>query len=233
MIKLQNLTPEVYYKESRDFQFIGRLYDLVLNAVKTNSDLLYSIPLSANSDKQLIDLMAMTLGFKLKHNYNIQQLTALCNSFAIIIKNKGNIQSIIKAINALLNAEGITDIADVIISDTGSVIDLYIPEKLTDLNLLYDLLDYILPAGMICNIYRESTAKYTSATMLNAGEVSVTSYKPINKDYSAILDLKNTDDEKLKELITLEAANKKGLGINSLVWNPDEGQPSKKDGGNN
>ena len=61
MIKLQDYTPEVYYRESRDFQFIGRLYDLVLNYVKTNADLIYSLPLSDNSDNQFIDLMAMTL----------------------------------------------------------------------------------------------------------------------------------------------------------------------------
>ena len=45
MIKLQNYTPEIYYKESRDFQFIGRLYDLVLNSIKTEVDLLYYLPL--------------------------------------------------------------------------------------------------------------------------------------------------------------------------------------------
>ena len=67
MIKLQDYTPEVYYRESRDFQFIGRLYDLVLNYVKTNADLIYSLPLSDNSDNQFIDLMAMTLGFHAKH----------------------------------------------------------------------------------------------------------------------------------------------------------------------
>ena len=54
MIKLQDYTPEVYYRESRDFQFIGRLYDLVLNYVKTNADLIYSLPLSDNSDNQFI-----------------------------------------------------------------------------------------------------------------------------------------------------------------------------------
>jgi hypothetical protein len=54
MIKLQNYTPEIYYKESRDFQFIGRLFDLVLNAVKTDADLLYHIPLSTDSDEKLL-----------------------------------------------------------------------------------------------------------------------------------------------------------------------------------
>ena len=38
MIKLQELTPSVYYEQSRDFQFIGRLYDIVLNYIKTNAD---------------------------------------------------------------------------------------------------------------------------------------------------------------------------------------------------
>ena len=44
MIKLRNLTPDVYYNESRDFQFIGRLFDVVLNSVKTEADLLYNVP---------------------------------------------------------------------------------------------------------------------------------------------------------------------------------------------
>ena len=44
MIKLQDYTPEVYYKQSRDFQFLGRLYDVILNAVKTNSDMIYAVP---------------------------------------------------------------------------------------------------------------------------------------------------------------------------------------------
>ena len=29
MIKTQELTPEVYYKKSRDFQILGRIYDII------------------------------------------------------------------------------------------------------------------------------------------------------------------------------------------------------------
>ena len=42
MIKLQELTPSVSYEQSRDFQFIWRLYAIVLNYVKTNADNLYT-----------------------------------------------------------------------------------------------------------------------------------------------------------------------------------------------
>ena len=70
MIKLQNLTPVVYYDQSRDFQFIGRLYDLVLNYIKTNAANLYNLPSGKNMDEQLLNLLALTLGFKPKKNYN-------------------------------------------------------------------------------------------------------------------------------------------------------------------
>ena len=155
MIKLENLTPEVYYKQSRDFQFIGRLYDLVLNSVKTNSELIYSLPISDNSSDEFLDLMAMTLGFKAKHNYNVKQLRAICASLPKIMKNKGNVQAVLLACQALLNSEGITYPLDYEVSKDNLNLYLFIPQELTDINLLQDLLDYILPAGMLCNITRE------------------------------------------------------------------------------
>ena len=55
MIKLQELTPSVYYEQSRDFQFIGRLYDIVLNYIKTNADNLYTLPIGKNMDEKLLN----------------------------------------------------------------------------------------------------------------------------------------------------------------------------------
>lgn len=173
MIKLQDSTPRVYYNHSRDFQFIGRLYDVVLNSVKTNSCLLYGLPLSDNSDEQLIDLMAMTLGFKSRHKYNVRQLTALCNGFSEIIKNKGNIQSINLAINALLRSEGISEGADVVVNTDDCLITLYIPNTLKDTNLLKDLMTYIIPAGMSCSIISEAKIARKPTTPLEFGTVSV------------------------------------------------------------
>ena len=91
MIKLQDLTPEVYYKESRDFQFLGRLYDLVLNSVKTESELIYNLPLSPNVNEKMLELLTLTLGFKPKHQYNSKQLYAICSVLSEIIRNKGSI----------------------------------------------------------------------------------------------------------------------------------------------
>jgi hypothetical protein len=155
MIKLQNYTPEIYYKESRDFQFIGRLFDLVLNAIKTDTDLIYNIPLSTDSDEKLLELLALTLGFKPKKNYNSKQLRAICSVLPTILKHKGSIQALVLATNALLAAEGVRQPLDyTLLPNQG--ITLYVAQELGDLNLFTDLIDYLLPAGLSCNIIKES-----------------------------------------------------------------------------
>lgn len=155
MIKLQNLTPAVYYKQSRDFQFIGRLYDIVLNSVKTNAANLYNLPVGQNMDEQLLNLLAMTLGLKTSKHYNSKQLLAICSALPTILKHKGSIQALVLAVNALLTAEGVKQALDyTIVPKQG--ITLYVAQELTDLTLLTDLLDYLLPAGLSCMIVKET-----------------------------------------------------------------------------
>ena len=165
MIKLQDLTPNIYYQQSRDFQFIGRLYDIVLNMAKTNASLIYNVPLNDNTDSRLIDLMALTLGFRSKHNYSIKQLTALCSAFSTIIKNKGNLQAIELAGNTLVNAEGITDEFKCEFDEDNYLLQVFIPEKFSDTSLLRDLLNYILPAGIQVRLITE--AKAVSAEIIS------------------------------------------------------------------
>ena len=154
MIRLQDMTPDVYYNQSRDFQFIGRLFDVVLNAVKTNTDLVRECPLSDNSDNRLIDLMALTLGFKSKHNYNVNQLKALCSAFQEILKNKGSIKSIELALTTLYQVESVDQEFSYDLNDDHTLLTLYVPNSLGDINLFKDLLNYILPAGMSTRLIR-------------------------------------------------------------------------------
>lgn len=149
MIYTYNQVPEVYYKESRDFQLIGRLYDIVFNYLKTNIDTIYHLPLDKCTDKNLLDLLSATLGFEIRHNYDINQLYAICSCFSTIMKNKGTLKAIKTALDALLNSQGINKEAKVVINkETPYTISIYIPSKLVDITLLEDLLDYIMPAGM-------------------------------------------------------------------------------------
>ena len=154
MIRLQDLVPNVYYEKSRDFQFIGRLFDIVLNSVKTNSDTLYNLPSGKNKDERLLNLLAFTLGFQPRHHYNSKQLEAICSVLSLVIKNKGSLNAIIIATNAILHAEGLTQPLSYSVAP-GESITLYLPTQLSDLTLLTDLMNYILPAGLYCNFVKE------------------------------------------------------------------------------
>lgn len=168
MIKTQELVPGVYYNQSRDFQLLGRTFDVVFNYLKTNIDLIYNNPLSENSDERLIDLLSLTLGFKSKHNYNVKQLTAMCSAFMLAMRNKGNIQSIQLAVDTILQAEGIKNGALTLVDTSKSTLHIYVPMELSDINLLNDLLVYILPAGMSCSIVRQQLITKEALTETSA-----------------------------------------------------------------
>lgn len=148
MIKVRNLVPEVYYNESRDFQTIGRVYEAVFNYLKTNADIMASLPASAGSDWHMLKLMAATLGFQGRREYDNNELRALCMSLIPILRLKGSKSSIALAVNTMLNAHGIDEVPTVL-ADPKDPFNylIYISERLTDTSLLEDLMDYILPAG--------------------------------------------------------------------------------------
>ena len=228
MIKLQNYTPEVYYKESRDFQFIGRLFDLVLNAVKTDTDLLYNIPLSTNSDEKLLELLALTLGFKPKHQYNAKQLKAVCSVFSEITRNKGSIKALKIACEALFNSMDVSQALDYNFTEGkgNTELNLYIPPDFEDITILNDLLTYVLPAGMSCNIIKELQIK--TATNTNIGFTDTATWKEIESNiYSQIPKLTTNGannsvktSEVIKALINKESAP--GFSINSEITKLEE-----------
>ena len=156
MIKIQDETPSIYYNKSRDFQFIGRLFEIMLNYSKTNTDLLYSLP-SKNTD--FADLLALTLGINLKHDYNTDQLMAICSIFPTILKNKGTFNALKLVGDTILHAEGITDNFDYQFDSDNYTLTIFIPIELTDLSLFNDLLEYILPAGVCYNIVKTTRVK--------------------------------------------------------------------------
>ena len=211
MIKLQNLTPEVYYKESRDFQLLGRLFDLVLNAVKTDADLLYNLPLSTNSDEKLLELLAFTLGFKPKHQYNARNLKAVCSVFSEILRNKGSIKAIKIACEALFNSMDISQQLDYDFTKgkDNTELNLYIAQDFGDITLLNDLLSYILPAGMSCNIIREFHILTDSNTNIGISDF-VTKSKINTKETSKVIkDFTNVSDANI--------TNKAGFSVNSEI----------------
>ena len=250
MIRLQDLTPSIYYTQSRDFQFIGRLYDIVLNAVKTNADNLYLLPINKNMDERLLNLLATTLGFQTKKLYNSAQLVAICNVLPIIMRKKGSVNAAITAVHAMLCAEGIKQPLSYSIDKKKNIV-LYVPEIFSDISLLRDLLPYVLPAGIGCEIVKESTVERTATTtittddevfILKDGNLEVPGERP--EDLSQLIRLRRpteaetaTEKAKLKDILyytTDSSGNraKQGLLPNMIIapqvytvtWYMDNGQ---------
>lgn len=209
MIKLQELTPSVYYEQSRDFQFIGRLYDIVLNYVKTNADNLYTLPIGKNMDEKLLNLLAFTLGFQSKHHYNSKQLLAICSVLPLILKHKGSLNAILIAVNSILYAEGINQALDYEFKDNNLV--LYLSPDLSDLTLLKDIMIYILPAGIGCDMIKEIQSVNKIETILTTKD-EVTVYRDIASKFNKILDVRDND---IKEMLANgKPANNTGILVN-------------------
>ena len=223
MIKLQELTPSVYYEQSRDFQFIGRLYDIVLNYVKTNADNLYTLPIGKNMDEKLLNLLAFTLGFQSKHHYNSKQLLAICSVLPLILKHKGSLNAILIAVNSILYAEGINQALDYEFKDNNLV--LYLSPDLSDLTLLKDIMVYILPAGIGCDMIKEIKSVNKIETILTTkDEVKV--YKKETTTLNKILNPRNETD--LAILASGRPADNAGMLVNIT-----SGQPSNNSNGGN
>ena len=223
MIKLQDLTPSIYYEQSRDFQFIGRLYDIVLNYVKTNADNLYTLPIGKNMDEKLLNLLAFTLGFQSKHHYNSKQLLAICSVLPLILKNKGSLNAILIAVNSILYAEGISQALDYEFKNNNLV--LYLSQDLSDLTLLKDIMIYILPAGIGCDMIKEIQSVNKIETILTTKD-EVTVYKDIASKFNRILNPREEADKKI-------LASGRPAGNAGMLANITLKQPSNSSNGGN
>ena len=154
MIKVQNLVPEVYYNESRDFQLLGRIFQVLFNYTYNNAQILSKNVNSIENNNFLLDLLCTSLGFKIKEEYDVKQLNAISSIFIEILKNKGNINSIRLLVNLLLNILGIKEeiTEEQIKYDDDGILNIFIPSDVLDLDLFYDVLEYTIPAGTIYNV---------------------------------------------------------------------------------
>ena len=162
MINFFDQVPTVYANASRDFQYIGWLINIVFNNVKHNVDVLYNLP-NTNSDPRLTEVLAMTLGFKIKRNYDQKQLAALVNILPSVLKCKGTEKAITMAGEALLAASGANGSFSCKVNN--NCLEVVLPKELVDTSLFEDLLPYILPAGMTCRIVRKTQMQDTIPTI--------------------------------------------------------------------
>lgn len=234
MIKFQDMTPSVYYNQSRDFQFIGRLFDIMLNSVKTNTDMVNHVRTPNNTDERLLELYALTLGLHPKRKYSSNQLAAICSVFADIMRNKGSIKALQLAGNALIKAERIKPVGNdkqeftyAIDSNNPTKIHLFFPQDFTDFTLFNDLLDYILPAGMTCDITSTLISTASADTKVNISmrheQILYKNMDPANNVYSIPGVDMTLSDAALTSVRTDGTTDaRRELYMNTSIWQPED-----------
>ena len=181
-MKVEKLVPEVYYRESRDFAYIGRLCEILFNYMKTGADCVGMNIDNENIEGNLVDLLVDTLGFELRHDYVNKDLIVVASAFSNLLKYKGTTTAIELAVRLLLNSQDIKNQDDFEfckLDAEKAEIDISIPDALSDIVLLEDLFDYILPVGVTYTFTKFSNNKNIKETKVNTNSqlLGITSIK--------------------------------------------------------
>lgn len=222
MINFYNQVPSVYTNTSRDFQYLSWLINIVLNSVKHNVDTLYELP-NVKSDPTLIEILALTLGFKVKRNYDQKQLIALVSIIPSILKYKGTKEAVILAGEALINASGTE--GDFSCEVTENLLKVTLPKELIDISLFTDLLPYILPAGMTYRIDRKNQVQENYTTDFSYYDIPEAYWQPdlewnrTTRSATGLSSLFNTPEENDENALisTPEFANYKNAPDDTIL----------------
>lgn len=157
LIRTQNNVPDVYVNASRDFQLMCRLYDILINDVKYDTEAIKSIINTFMCNTRLLELLQTKLGFFTKSTISDEDLRYVLCAFPDIIKHKGSRQAIEEAVIVFLKLNHINsdfDIEITTIPQSNSSAPPYsirvgIEGAVRDTHILDEIFRYILPAGFI------------------------------------------------------------------------------------
>lgn len=200
MIDFIKQTPQPY-RESRDFQLLSKLYDILFNSSRSYSDTIKSIQNGNVID--VSELRSLTSNFNPAHDWSNYLLNGIANSFNYILKSKGTISAVKYCINILLRLQGIPTNHEVIITTSENMENLFsgnlarlveplddssistnylyviIPRFLATQGLVQDLLDALLPVGVTYRVIETEIIDKTFETKvkINSDSIKINKFK--------------------------------------------------------
>ena len=151
--------PDVYVKESRDFQLLLRLYDCIFGGLKSDIDSIQYVTDTLNIRNTLLPLLAQKIGFFSNLDLDDRSLRLILIALPEIYKNKGSLLAIKQVMYLYLKI--MRERGSILISYTGQSDDITLDHSLqigsdidfTNLPLLNALLELQLPTGLYINYY--------------------------------------------------------------------------------
>lgn len=198
VIQFENLVPEVYVDESRDFQMLCALLNLAFNACKYQVDGMRYLNYPPLCPDQLLPSLSKKLGYDYQTTVYTDELRKILMCFKRLVSWKGSLKGIKETVNLFMNVKHIYFKYAVSVRNNNDsmypncvIISIY-DNTIDSLDLLSDILRYILPCGY--------TLRYTITTDAgNWGDVVSTALQDIS--FSVINSINNT------------AVSEKGIGV--------------------
>lgn len=235
MIRTDRLIPDVYYGESRDFQVLGRSFDLMANLVKMNIDSQERNSIDPSADANTLSLIALTVGFMPKHIYDNGDLAAVCSSFRELLMIKGTKQSIETALKILLSRQNISVDYDLVTLDADAETNvkmhnviIMLPEGVSDVILLEDLLEYILPAGWTYRFVSVNAGSSISNAVSTISASSTTEHTDVDSTKPGVListgDRSNADDPEPRSYLSAVSGRISSEASSNIANSEDGGE---------
>lgn len=178
ILRVENNVPSVYCNESRDFQLLCRLYTILVNSVKYQSDSMKYLTDTYRCKSTVLPLLQTKIGFFTPEVYDDDTLRHVISGFPIMVKNKGSLLAIQQAVNMFLKIFDIR--TKVIVQYTTSettMYDIHINDHTiligvqSALNkgtkLLTDMMRYAMPTGFGIYIYYYQSLEDITEVLFN------------------------------------------------------------------
>lgn len=176
MFRISEKVPEVYMKESRDFQILPRVDDLLFLGEHYDISTMQELNNPKKCRNSCLKYLAEKVGFYTDKYIPDNVLINIISAFRTALKNKGTDLGIQQAVIAILKAENSIDPPKIVYTRGDNslpyyeqyTINIYTPIKIINEVALREFLKYIIPAGYNYNIYAyDSSGTEGEATRIN------------------------------------------------------------------
>ena len=147
MFRLQDNVPDIYVNESRDFQLLCRLYDCVLNGVKSDIDTMVNINVPFKANEKVLNLLALKVGFFTDKYIPTSLLRWIIPTFPWARRFKGSLYGIKLAVNTISKFENIQQNPIIQVNSLKRLIVINTYKLFNNTTALDEYLKYIMPTG--------------------------------------------------------------------------------------
>ena len=166
MFRFEDHMPDYWMNESRDFQLLTRIDDILFMGQRADIATIQNLNDSKKCKNIYLNLLAKKVGFFTDKNLEENVLRNIIGAFKVAVKHKGTKIGIEYAVRAILKAENSSGVPEVEVDNENYDINIFTPVELKNIEALNEFLKYIIPAGYNVNIYSYIKAP-TATTQLN------------------------------------------------------------------